>query len=441
MPADYSYIPVAEAPGPDPRLADVRLAPSLDTTPIQTQTVNEGLNDFYGIRKAQRQDVAEADADRLRKATVKAVGPGANQFDIADLEEYRARFGSLPTDPVTGQVDMNQVRQKLTAQKQIELALGTQAMQAKATGGAYGVPKPEDALKVQESQSRIDQSIGEAEQALELIKSGNYVGPLTGSGAGQLWHRGQAVRGNEETYNAQRQLQIILNRNILDKAALMKGQLSDRDVKFLEASVPKLTDTEAVWESYFNKLKLLASEQKRRNEAFLRGEMSLQEKNTPITDDPNWEAKLGGQATASGQAADPSALPEGSDGQIYPMPDANGNTKPHFKLQDGSFVPATREQIQRVMNPNAPAPGATGSPEAPKPGLSGITPQSVQRQVAPALGRGLINYGLNHPLRVLRGQFFEPANPAPATVPVQRAVPNAGTPGLPPPVLPRGSRL
>jgi len=253
MAADFSYRPVAQAPGPSAFLEGTEIVP-LDRSWPQPISVQQGLQDFYATRQNVRADKAAADAERLRSATIRAAGPGANQFDIADLEEYRQRFGSLPLDPVSGQVDLAQVRQRLTQQKQIEAALAIQTQMTKA-GGAAGTMKPEDVIKMKDKERQLNDALRSGETMMKMMEENkrNVVGPGVGR-LGWAFQLGTVlgVPGAKERMTDQRVLEQEISKDILRGAENMKGQLSDRDVAFLKASVPKLTDPEEVWIKYLN---------------------------------------------------------------------------------------------------------------------------------------------------------------------------------------------
>ncbi len=96
-----------------------------------------------------------------------------------------------------------------------------------------------------------------ADHAKELIanKDLNPVGPITGSWAGQGEARALASFGNDGKYNAQSQLRQGISKQVLKAGALLKGSTSNKDMEFLKASVPRLSDTPAVWNSYLDDLK------------------------------------------------------------------------------------------------------------------------------------------------------------------------------------------
>lgn len=444
---NYAYQPLAQfnpANLLNTRVAPVQLDPrnpGLEFNAAQT------LGGFYNIRQGVRQDKALADAERLRQATVQAVGPGATQFDVADLEEYRQRFGAIPRDPVTGQANMDEVRQRLTNQKQLEQAfslMGGRAGGAGGLGGMFGggAPlKPDEQLKVQQDLNQLQESRSKAEEALALIRNRdkNVVGPVTGR-SGFLYQLGAAlgIDTAEKRFEDQRVLQMIVSENILKAAENMKGQLSDRDVKFLQAAVPKLTDTEDVWDRYFTRWVNMVDQQQQKLTQFLGGQISAEQLRAPMTTEEELKAAEAAKAagvTGAGPGQSARYVPDGQGGTLRVNP-------------DGTAAPATDEELeaqaQQALQADTPM---TPPVAAPVPGVNPQDPISVQMLqrsvptiptnvsgVVTALGRTPItpvgNPAANY--RLLRDLYRLATQPRPQAqpqIPVQPA---------PAPVIPRG---
>lgn len=115
------------------------------------------------------------------------------------------------------------------------------------------VKKAEDAVKrandLAVSQSLLE-SIGKAK---ELVKQPGVVGPAAGSAPVQALNRLGAVFGiTDNEYENQRELEILINKKVLEGAQVMKGNLSDKDVKFLKDSVPRLSDPPQIWDRFLD---------------------------------------------------------------------------------------------------------------------------------------------------------------------------------------------
>lgn len=102
--------------------------------------------------------------------------------------------------------------------------------------------------ELKESQELMNQI-----QGAKQIAVAGTVGPLVGSKTGQFWNRSLAALGiKDQTFENQRQLEILVNKKVLEQAKNMKGNLSDRDVRFLEASLVKLSDTPQNWQRFLD---------------------------------------------------------------------------------------------------------------------------------------------------------------------------------------------
>lgn len=137
------------------------------------------------------------------------------------------------------------------------LTIGTPASGGYISGAAKQVPvKPEDAaaaaMKLAAAQAQIPIIAG----AKAAVARGTGVGPLEGSTPMQWGNRlGAAIGLDASTaaFNDQRTLEQAISAKILEGAQVMKGNLSDKDVRFLQATVPQLSDSEAVWNTYLDR--------------------------------------------------------------------------------------------------------------------------------------------------------------------------------------------
>lgn len=131
-----------------------------------------------------------------------------------------------------------------------------------AGGVSLGPPKqapanPEDAAKRQAQVVAAEAITPVIENALAAVARGGGVGPAAGSLPVQVGNRIAAALGlgREQQFQDQRQLEMAISNKVLEGAQVMKGNLSDKDVRFLQATVPKLSDTPAVWNEYLNRWK------------------------------------------------------------------------------------------------------------------------------------------------------------------------------------------
>jgi hypothetical protein len=86
----------------------------------------------------------------------------------------------------------------------------------------------------------------------ELVKPG-VVGPAAGSAPVKLFNQlGAAFGVREGEFQSQRELEMLISKKILEGAQTMKGNLSDKDVRFLRETAPKLSDTPDVWNRFLD---------------------------------------------------------------------------------------------------------------------------------------------------------------------------------------------
>lgn len=130
-----------------------------------------------------------------------------------------------------------------------------------ASGVSLGPPKqapasPEDATKRQAQIVAAEAITPVIENALAAVARGS-VGPAAGSGPAKVGNQVAAALGlgREQQFQDQRQLEMAISNKVLEGAQVMKGNLSDKDVRFLQATVPKLSDTPQVWNEYLNRWK------------------------------------------------------------------------------------------------------------------------------------------------------------------------------------------
>lgn len=79
------------------------------------------------------------------------------------------------------------------------------------------------------------------------------VGAFQGSEFGQLLNRAKAFFGvGDKAYSEQDKLRGLVGRKVLEGAMQMKGNLSDKDIRFLQAAYPSLGSTRERWVSYLS---------------------------------------------------------------------------------------------------------------------------------------------------------------------------------------------
>lgn len=139
-------------------------------------------------------------------------------------------------------------------------AAGTRVGAGTSLGPPAAVPgKPIDSVAQAQTLAAAQAVLPVIDTAIAAVDRGVGVGPFEGSGPVRLANQiGAAFGVREQELRDQRALEIAISNKILEGAQVMKGNLSDKDVRFLQATVPKLSDPEPVWRDYLNRWKQMA---------------------------------------------------------------------------------------------------------------------------------------------------------------------------------------
>jgi len=132
------------------------------------------------------------------------------------------------------------------------------------------------------------------EQGKPMPSATNPVGPAAGSGIGRAATATGAffgLEGSTKKAAAQDAITQAVNNLALNKVTMMKGNLSDRDVKFLLASVPRLASQEITWDEFLRIAVPRMEESIKRSQALLRGEDYTPPADLPKL--PDWEELKG----------------------------------------------------------------------------------------------------------------------------------------------------
>ena len=217
----------------------------------------------------------------------KAQGEVANIFLQSQGPTYTDQYGTF--DSATGQpaVDrfsgdprafLRSIEQSgqmpKTPQGRIQLAgLIQQMAQRDATArrqsdlaAAGRIPTQKDLLETEKLRRQLDEGQGSKVEAmmtqketydkvdgfLNAIKDGMDV---TGPIEGQPFVRWLSNVAGDDDVPMQRDLEILTNALVLEGAQKMKGNLSDKDIRFLQATVPQMTDKPEVWKKWLTDFK------------------------------------------------------------------------------------------------------------------------------------------------------------------------------------------
>lgn len=152
--------------------------------------------------------------------------------------------------------------------------------------------------------------------ARNLLSEANVVGPGAGSGPVRVLNQvGAALGFRAQEFESQDRLLQLINKRVLEGARELKGNLSDKDIRFLQESFPSLRSTENTWTDFLGKWEQMIG----LNEQIIRGAAP---KGASIFD-----------TAEQSVLAQPSATTPGSSGGVLSLPstgrrivrDANGN--------------------------------------------------------------------------------------------------------------------
>ena len=177
--------------------------------------------------------------------------------------------------------------------------------------------KPQTGLQLAQDISVLDALGADIQEARQIIAGQNVVGPAIGNVVTRTGTQIGAALGkdSEETRRVgQRKLEILRSQKVLEGAQKMKGNLSDKDIRFLQDTIPKLDDDETIWNDYLNKWERMNNA----NKQILRGEL------------PRGYSVLD-EIARTQPASQPPAAPTGAKGEVVTLStgkkvqkDANG---------------------------------------------------------------------------------------------------------------------
>lgn len=283
MPLDIAQVPIQPIPGLDGGLgsgsADQLLQQQIAAvkSPAQVAVEGETMDQIAQNQQTRQLQMAQAlAAEKIRRNTMALVPPGTNQFQMGLLETYQKKTGLMPPiNAQTQQIDFKKLNEELVRLADQELAMQVIDKAGAPLRGGAGMISADEQVKAQNELVELQKLESNLQRAQTIVEQNpESLGPLRGSTAGQAAAWLGAVFGKEATYNNQRELEMFVNRQILDGAQKMKGNLSDRDVKFLVKGAPKLSDTPEVWKRYFAMLSAALSESRKNAQMRASGQLT-----------------------------------------------------------------------------------------------------------------------------------------------------------------------
>jgi hypothetical protein len=188
--------------------------------PSQAETVepsDSGIRDFFS------QGRANADA--------------AGLASVQSPSAFTARLEGMP-------IESPEAKQMLLG-RQLELqkaeTAGELVERELAIKEAGRIPTPKERLDVEKLRRELAEGTG----------SQVVTGPIEG----QPFVRWMSDVAGDDDVPMQRDLEILTNALVLEGAQKMKGNLSDKDIRFLQATVPQMTDKPGIWKKWLTDFK------------------------------------------------------------------------------------------------------------------------------------------------------------------------------------------
>lgn len=257
---------------------------------IQVPMLPDGSPDYKQMEKigaelALHQAQKSEAAQQLDNITTQESADGSVLFartkqgefvDPKSVSKLRAQATKTFSRQAPGTVQVSQTTTETVAppmveprvtpsQPQIEVG-PPQAGQPSGGGISLGAPKTTrpavvDPVKRANDLAASQAMLGTIDNAKQLVNTPGIVGPLAGSAPVELGNRIAAAFGvREDEYENQRELEILISKKILEGAQIMKGNLSDKDVRFLKDSTPRLSDPPALWNRFLDTWKSLTEQ-------------------------------------------------------------------------------------------------------------------------------------------------------------------------------------
>jgi len=182
-------------------------------------------------------------------------------------------------------------------------------------------------VKPQKGAAKMAQDIsGELAESMETLSTitkarpllrSDVIGPRGGSKLfSEILNPVAAFFGlRTNQYQSQDQLAQAVNKKVMEGAQKLKGNLSDKDIRFLQASYPKLSSTSATWDSFLNSWERIV----RKNVDVLNG-AAPRGSTTLTAEEENWLDAAEKTAVTGGMFGVPKPVVQGVSGEIKTLP-------------------------------------------------------------------------------------------------------------------------
>lgn len=222
-----------------------------------TQAEAEFEKPFDQMSKEAQESVIEA--------YQKSAPPGVKISDAEAIQAFRQQqrlsapppkpddYGLVPSSGQFDPLDPSSLKLNLTAPLSNES--GGNEPYIRVGGELKPNPAYQTPEKIAERKEQVRglgelfQSITDAENSLDVVGMGPAGGGVTGRTVASV----AQLFGSPERKTEQRKLDFLVNKKVLESVEMMKGSLSDKDVKFLKDTAPKLSDPPELWKEYLSR--------------------------------------------------------------------------------------------------------------------------------------------------------------------------------------------
>jgi len=272
----YSVKPPVLPQGPTPQSAN--LIPGPDGQMIQVGPISQPTASLQPVMQPQvsapapQQSAARTSPQMIAPSRIEAIAAkhGVPAWRVQQLynRDTARRYGyaDMAVDPTTGQATHYQTKDgKWVAAtsssvrdvvhprtgKSVGIKVGDKFLSNKELGITQPLTRKQRMEKAADIVSQ-DNSLVALDKAFKVITDpdSNIVGPVAGTWVGGTWDTLKAIAGDNKDLRGRRELDRIIKTFTLDSAQLLKGPISEKELKFLNDMNIGLEDDEETWKEY-----------------------------------------------------------------------------------------------------------------------------------------------------------------------------------------------
>lgn len=354
---------------------------------------------------ARREQLADMVSKAQIRRNTRALFPdNATEFQLNLAQRYQEVTGNMPPmNAQTGMVDFDKMNREMTEladkQRNLELMKITGKASTAQTDAIYAATEAANAAKDELASIEAVRGVIQDSAKASATSGKNVVGPVTGGQVGRIAMMVRAAFGDETGYNRQRLVQMFNKSQVLKRTEKMKGVLSDKDIRFLEESVPSPADTEETWIKFLETYE--ATMQRALGLAQTRAQGSATSSSQDLVAPAGWTPKGAGATAAPATTEEPGVFTDDElrQGTVV-APEGGGGF--YIEAPDGTRKRADAAALMRILalrGSNATTPAAAARP----PGMTTVSEMQsrvgdVDIMPAPGLPSNPPQFGVIAPL-------------------------------------------